>query len=318
MLLHSGLLIIGLVLVIKGGDIFVDASVHIAEILRIPRVIIGGTLVALATTGPELVVSSMASLAGDSGIAIGNAVGSVIANIALGIGCIACMTTISTESRVFKSRAFYMGLLAVLVVVVSFNLVLSSTMGCVLLILGVAYLISNMFFGKKEVVAAEQEIACEAHPSLAQALLLFIVGAVLVVGGSRLLVDSGSAVARGLGIPSVIIGLTVIAVGTSLPELVTAVTAARKKIPDLSIGNIIGANILNLSIITGTAALIHPLSITRFTQVYSFPWLLIFIFAFSAMVLRPRIHIDRKQGIVLLVLYAIYVVGLVVTPIISR
>jgi cation:H+ antiporter len=139
----------------------------------------------------------------------------------------------------------------------------------------------------------------------------------MVILGSRLLVTSGVSIATALGIPSVIIGLSIVAIGTSLPELVTGLTAARKGVPDLSIGNIVGANVLNLALVIGLSSLIHPLTLTRFTQLYSFPWLIIFICSMIWM-FRPGSLVGRREGIILLSLYVAYIAGLVIIPMVVK
>ena len=134
----------------------------------------------------------------------------------------------------------------------------------------------------------------------------------LIVFGSQLLVDSGRSLAAALGVPSIIIGLSVIALGTSLPELVTGVSAARKGVPDLSLGNIIGANVLNLYLIIGLSGTINPLTLDRFTQFYSYGWLAVFFAAFIGLAMTGRFH--RRGGLLLLGLYVVYVAGLVAVP----
>jgi len=141
--------------------------------------------------------------------------------------------------------------------------------------------------------------------------ILFSVGVLMVVVGSRMLVVSGIAIASAWGIPSVIIGLSVIAVGTSLPELVTGITAARKGVPDLSVGNVVGANVLNLALIVGVSATIRPLTLERFTQVYSYPWLVVFILVMVFM-FRRKGSVGRAEDIMLLALYSVYLIGLFV------
>jgi len=148
---------------------------------------------------------------------------------------------------------------------------------------------------------------------LIKSVALFGLGAVLIVVGSRLLVVSGQSLATAIGVPSIIIGLSVVAVGTSLPELVSGVSAARKGVPDLSLGNIIGANVLNLYLIVGLSGTINPLTLDLFTQVYSYGWLTVFFVALIAMVVRAG-QFHRRGGLLLLGLYVAYVAGLVVVP----
>ena len=134
----------------------------------------------------------------------------------------------------------------------------------------------------------------------------------LIVFGSRLLIDSGQSLAAALGVPSIIIGLSVVAIGTSLPELVTGVSAARKGVPDLSLGNIIGANVLNLFLIIGLSGTINPLTLDRFTQFYSYGWLAMFFAAFIGLATTGRLH--RRGGLLLLGLYVVYLAGLIAFP----
>lgn len=307
MLLNIFLLALGLILVIKGGSLFVDASVQIAEGLRIPRIVIGGTIVSIATTSPELVVSTTASWMGDSGIAIGNAVGSVICNIGLIVGIIAFLAPVTIDTANFRNRAMWMFFAMILVILFSLSLKMNQFFALFLVLFSVAYLAYDfwMITAKKKSNAEDKTDSQNEQISLKKPCITFIIGAILVVVGSRLLVTSGVAIANALQIPSIVIGLTVIAIGTSLPELVTAIFSVRKGIADLSIGNIVGANILNLSMITGAAGLIHPLTLTRFTRNYSYTWMLIMVLTMIFIFWRKG-RAGRKEGLFLIVLYTIY------------
>ena len=312
MLLDVVLIAVALALIAKGGDLFVDSSVHIGDTLHIPRFVIGGTLVSLATTTPELVVSATASALGDSGIALGNAVGSCICNIGLIVGTVALITPVTVDWRDFANRAAWMLAAGVLVVAFSWDRTMSRPLGLVLLVLALAYffweyqVIHRIRF-RRERTAAE----VEDDESLTRSVLLFALGAGLIIAGSRFLVTSGQNLATALGVPSAIIGFSVVAVGTSLPELVTGVTAARKGVPDLSLGNIIGANVLNLFLVVGLSGTIHPLSLDPFTQWYAFPWLAIF-FGGIVVLIRRNGLVGPRAGAWLLTLYVLYVLGLVV------
>ena len=312
MFLDVILIVIGLGLVAKGGDLFVDSSIYIGQALRIPRFVIGGTLVSMATTTPELVVSAMASSVGDSGIALGNAVGSCICNIGLIVGTVALLTPVEVENRDFVRRAAWMASAAVLVVVFTWDRTLSRPLAAVLLTLSFAYLAWD-YLGIRRQRAWSGDVPAPDTSGLTRAVPLFVFGAALIVIGSRLLVDSGQSLAAALGVPSIIIGLSVVAIGTSLPELVTGVSAARKGVPDLSLGNIIGANVLNLYLIVGLSGTINPLTLDRFTQIYSYGWLAVFFAAiFGLVVRRGRFH--RAGGLLLLGLYVLYLGGLVAAP----
>ena len=314
MLLDVIFLVLGLFLVIKGGDWFVDSSVTIARAFHIPPIVIGGTLVSIATTTPELVVSTTASVMGDSGIALGNAVGSAIANIGLIVGVVAVMGVVKVDVKDFRRRSLWMLGASVLVILFAWSLHMGRFFGAILLGLASVYLILDyrqIREQKKKHGPTPSQETFESIP-LRNAALLFGTGAVMVILGSRLLVTSGSSIATALGIPSVVIGLSVIAIGTSLPELVTAVTAMKKKVPDLSIGNIVGANVLNLAAITGAAALIRPLTLSVFTRNYSFIWLSLFVLSMIGFFWKKG-EIGKKQGLIFLGLYSLYIVGLVIS-----
>lgn len=317
MLLDLILLAAGLGLIAKGGDLFVDSSVHIGRALNVPRFIIGGTLVSLATTAPELVVSATASSMGDSGIALGNAVGSCICNIGLIVGTVAIMTPVGAEPRDFANRAGWMSAGGVLVVLFTLDRTMDRSLSVILLMLAFAYLLWD-YRAIRRIRAARQ--ATQGSSSDREGLLgsigLFALGAVLIIGGSQLLVVSGQSVAAALGIPSAIIGFSVIAIGTSLPELVTGVSAARKGVPDLSLGNIIGANVLNLLLIVGLSGTIQPLALEAFTQWYAFPWMAAFFGAVIVLVRRNG-HVSARAGVGLLVAYVLYMLGLVVAPVLG-
>ena len=305
---------IGFALVAKGGDLFVDSSIQIGRSLRIPRFVIGGTLVSLATTGPELVVSATASTMNNSGIALGNAVGSCICNIGLIVGTVALITPVAMNPTEFIKRAAWMVAGGVLIVLFSWDLTLNRVCSGALLALAVAYLVWD-FIGILKARAGSAEVEQDDDQGeLAKAVGWFTLGGVLILLGSRLLVSSGQGLAEALGVPSAIIGLSIIAIGTSVPELVTGVTAARKGVPDLSLGNIIGANVLNLFLIVGLSGTIRPLVLDAFSQWYAFPWLGIFFATIVGLVLKNGI-VRRAAGIGLLMLYALYVIGLVAIPV---
>ena len=304
----------GFALVAKGGDLFVDSSIHIGQALRIPRFVIGGTLVSLATTAPELVVSVTAASLGDSGIALGNAIGSCICNIGLIVGLVAIIMPVEVDRPDFIRRAAWMVGGGVLVVAFSWDRSMDRVYGLLLLAGAVAYLAWDLagIVRSRRAGAADAGDADGAE-GLGGAVGWFTVGALCVVAGSRLLVTSGQDLAAALGVPSAIIGFSIIAIGTSVPELVTGVTAARKGVPDLSLGNIVGANVLNLLLIVGLSGTIQPLQIDAFSQSYGFPWLGIFFVAVIGAVLRFGV-LRRAAGIALLLLYALYVIGLVALP----
>ena len=238
-----------------------------------------------------------------------------IANIGLIVGISAMITVIRIDLKEFRGRSLWMVASAALVILFTIQLQLSRLMGWALMFVALTYLILDYWNMRSESKRAKDkplEVFSKIG-SMRRSVIFFGFGAVMVIIGSRLLVVSGIDIAHALGIPSVIIGLSFIAVGTSLPELVTAIASARKGVPDLSIGNIVGANVLNLALITGLAGAINPLRITRFTQLYSFPWLIIFISLLIFMFRRNGMLV-KKDGLILLALYIIYIAGLIVFP----
>jgi cation:H+ antiporter len=197
---------------------------------------------------------------------------------------------------------------------------LDRTMGrslsMILLMLALAYLLWDYRAIRRIRAARQTPGSHNDREGLSRAIGLFSLGAVLIIGGSQPLVVSGQSVAAALGIPSAIIGFSVIAIGTSLPELVTGVSAARKGVPDLSLGNIIGANVLNLLLIIGLSGTIQPLVLGAFTQWYAFPWMGAFFGAVIVLVRRNG-HVGARAGVGLLVAYVLYMLGLVVAPVLG-
>lgn len=249
----------GLVCIIKGGDLFVDAASWIAEASGIPKFIIGATIVSFATTLPEMLVSVFAALEGNADIAVGNAVGSVTANTGL-IMCLSlvCMTCLM-ERRQFGVKACL--LLAAILSLFGFTRDgrLSVAEGLLVLVIFAGFLAESLISARREQGTerkAEGERLAVSGKTVAGNIVKFVLGAAGIVLGAQLLIDNGSAIASLLGVPDAIIAATMIAVGTSLPELVTTLTAIRKKESSLSVGNIIGANIMDLTLILPLCSLI--------------------------------------------------------------
>ena len=249
----------GLVCIIKGGDLFVDAAGWIAEASGIPKFIIGATIVSFATTLPEMLVSVFAALEGNADIAVGNAVGSVTANTGL-IMCLSlvCMTCLM-ERRQFGVKACL--LLAAILSLFGFTRDgrLSVAEGLLVLVIFAGFLAESLISARREQGTerkAEGERPAVSGKTVAGNIVKFVLGAAGIVLGAQLLIDNGSAIASLLGVPDAIIAATMIAIGTSLPELVTTLTAIRKKESSLSVGNIIGANIMDLTLILPLCSLI--------------------------------------------------------------
>jgi len=320
MLVYVVILVLGLVLIIKGGDWFVGASVRLAGLLRMPRVVIGSTLVSLATTTPELVVSIMAGGRGEPGLAVGNAIGSCICNVGLILGVSAALRQVDVNLRVLRIPLIAMFGCGALLFLITLDLSLGRAQGAVLVVGGLAYFVYDFVHHARDTnpvdVAEARAIEQSAAGRLAWfhsrtgSIAQFVLGAGVVVIGSRLLVDGAVHLATALGIPSIIVGLTVVSVGTSVPELVTAVTSSRKKVSDLAVGNVLGANIANLTIIVGVAAVMSEVTMSRATQLVNFPALLAMFGLLLWMLVNDR-RVSRKEGVVLLFTYSVYLCALV-------
>lgn len=323
------LFILGLITIIKGGDIFVDSAVWLARATGMPNMLVGATVVSLATTLPELFVSSIATYRGAQEIAIGNAIGSTICNIGLILALSAVFMPSIVDRATLRSKGLLMIVTTMTVFVLSRDRVLTSKEGLILISLLAYYVYLNIMEVKKAKNAAVLEVASEAtvntdRNTIIINMLMFILGALLMVIGARLLVDNSIEIARLFNIPEAIISVTIVALGTSLPELTTTVTAIVKRHNDLSIGNIIGANILNGAMILGISALvstnglvISSRGVSVFNSVNEIPQtlyidipvaLILMIVAIFPSLRKGRL--SRSQGIVMLTIYITYLVFL--------
>ena len=300
----------GLVCIIKGGDLFVDAASWIAEASGIPKFIIGATIVSFATTLPEMLVSVFAALEGNADIAVGNAVGSVTANTGL-IMCLSlvCMTCLM-ERRQFGVKACL--LLAAILSLFCFTRDgrLSVAEGLLVLVIFAGFLAESLISARREQgteLKEDEERPAVSGKTVAGNIVKFVLGAAGIMLGAQLLIDNGSAIASLLGVPDAIIAATMIAIGTSLPELVTTLTAIRKRESSLSVGNIIGANIMDLTLILPLCSLIlgKPLPVQSQGMLLDIPACLII----CAAVLVPALwkgKFQRWMGFLAGGLYIVY------------
>ena len=304
------LFVVGLVLIIKGGDWFVDSAVFIANLTGIPKFIIGATIVSVATTLPELTVSVTGVINGELDLAVGNAVGSVTANIGLIMGIsLVCMPAVIKRSQ-FWIKGTLMSAAALLLWVLCKDGTLHMLPSFVLFALLAVYVWDNIRDAKNDVGSDEREVVDKKD--LPKQIVMFIIGIAAIVVGSKLLIEYGSEIALLLGVPSAIIGVTMVAIGTSLPELITTLTAIRKKESSMSIGNIVGANIIDLAMILPICSVVSDGKLTIAEQSYALDMPICFAMTLIA-VLPPLIKgkLYRWQGILMLALYAVYVVILV-------
>ncbi|WP_129597325.1 calcium/sodium antiporter [Anaerophilus nitritogenes] len=322
-LIIFGLFLIGLIMIIKGGDLFVDAAVEIAIVTGIPPILIGATLVSLATTLPEFFVSTIATLKGHPEMAVGNALGSTICNIGFVLGICSCISPIAIRRRFFSMKGFLM--IASLACFYGFAIdkVILKKEGLILLSFIIIYIIINIV----EVNYKGSKTSTYSHKNINKKNIFFngmkfILGGFLVVLGARLLVDNGVEIAKIFHVPEQIISLTLIALGTSLPELVTSVTATLKGHEGISVGNIVGANFLNMTMVLGTCCMIPKNGLYLSTRDITFlnksllnvPQTLVFDIPFSLLLMSILVlcgtmkkQIDRKHGMLLFTIYVVYI-----------
>lgn len=314
MFINIILIILGFVILIKGADFLVDGSAQIAKKFHIPELIIGMTIVAMGTSMPEVLVSVKSSLEGHSDISLGNVIGSNLANLLLILGICAMMKKgleIKKETRKFDSP-FCFVITIILLLVCNFGanmLGITRWEGVLLLTIFAGYIIYITLQAKKE--ASEEQPSSNERISMGKALLYLLLGIIGLKFGADFVVDNSVEVAQILGISEKIIGLTIIAIGTSLPELVSSITAVRKGENDLAIGNIIGSNIFNILLILGIASVIKPIN---YNISYNFD---IFVLLFSTLLLILFPYIGKKNfmtkpaGITYVIIYVIYITTLI-------
>lgn len=311
------LLIVGLVLIIKGGDIFVDGASWFAEVFGIPKIIVGATIVSIATTLPEMFVSLIAAIGGSTEMAIGNAVGSVTSNLGLAFALSVLFIPMAIKRSDFMVKALLMLLASVTLLIFGFIGTLTWH-GCVILLaIFVAFFTLNIVEAKKELKLSEkQEKAEVTGKKIAINIVKFILGAFGIAFGAKLLVDNATILCQKVGISEAVIAATVLAVGTSLPEIVTAITSIIKKQSSLSVGNIIGANIIDLAVILPICTLVGggPLIIGRQAMLLDLP---ICVGIILLGILPPIFSqkLQRWQGVVMVSCYALYIVAMVLMAI---
>ncbi len=258
------LFIVGLVMLIKGGDWFVDGATGIAHRFHLPELLIGATVVSIGTTLPEVMVSATSALGGHGEISYGNAIGSIICNTALIAAITISVRPGKVDPKTLKKPVMFFFLAAAIYVINAYVTgYFSRLIGVVLLVLFVVYMVVTVRDAFKEPAAPELEEA-EApatEASLGKNVALLVIGAAIIAVGAKLLVDNGIIIAKAVGVPESVIALTFVALGTSLPELVTAITSLVKGHGALSLGNVIGANIFNLVLVSGVSVTLAPFEV---------------------------------------------------------
>lgn len=308
------LLILGFVLLIKGADFFVDGSSSVAKLLKVPTIIIGLTVVAFGTSMPEASVSITAALKGQNSLAVSNVLGSNMFNLLVVLGCSALMRPVAASAGVLKKEFPFSILITAVLLVLTSRLafgqilagegefVLGRVSGIILLALFVWFLVDQVRSALKARSTAQEE-EVEVMTPLKSALYI-IIGLAGIVWGGDLVVDSATDIAVQFGLSQTFIGLTIVAMGTSLPELVTSVIAAKKGENDLALGNVVGSNIFNILLILGASSAIFPIKVDV-NAIYDMMILIIFsILAYQCA--RSKKELSKKEGILFLAVYAVY------------
>ena len=314
MLIPVLLFIVGLLFLIKGGDWFVDGASALARRFHLPELLIGATVVSIGTTLPEVMVSTMSALSGHGEIAYGNAIGSVICNAALIAAITIAVRPGKVDPKTLKTPvAFFFAAAAIYCIAAYVFGKFTRVMGVIMLAMFVAYMIVNVLQMKNAPAEVHEE--AEEEMSLPKTLGLLVVGAVLIAVGANLLVDNGTLIAQALGVPESVIALTGVALGTSLPELITAITSLMKGHSDLSLGNVIGANVFNLVLVSGVSVTLAPFTIPQSNTLFGINSSLVLdlpvMLAVMLILTVPALvkgKLNRAQGITLLAIYAAFCV----------
>ena len=317
MLVPVLLFIVGLACLIKGGDWFVDGASALARKFHLPELLIGATVVSIGTTLPEVMVSSLSAVSGHGEIAYGNAIGSVICNSALIAAITLAVRPGKADPKTLKLPVAFFFLAAAIYCVAAYLLgSFTRPVGLVMLAVFVAYMVLTVRQMKKnpQPAAPEEEKPEEDMPTW-KMILFLIVGAALIAVGAKLLVDNGTKIAQALGVPESVIALTFVALGTSLPELVTAITSLVKGHSDLSLGNVIGANVFNLVLVSGVSVTISPFDVPRSATFMGYNTSLLveipLMIGVMLLLTLPALlkgKLSRAQGILLLAIYAAFCV----------
>lgn len=301
-ILQIVLLIVGFVFLIKGSDFFVDGASSVASLLKIPTIIVGLTIVAFGTSAPEAAVSITSSLTGSNAMAVSNVIGSNLFNMLMVIGIAALLSNLLMEKSVLeKDLPFLVGitLLWSIFIIIGWNI--SQIEGIILLIILIVYIFYLVRSARKSKNANDVE---KPKLSLPKSIIFIIVGIAGIVLGGDLVVNSASDIAIALGMSETLVGLTIVAIGTSLPELVTSITALRKGENQLVIGNVIGSNIFNILFVLGASSAISeiPLDSSMLIDVLFMLGVTILCFIFG----KTQDKYDKKEGIILIALFIVY------------
>ena len=301
------LLIVGIILLFFGGEGLVKGASRLARLLGISPVVIGLTVVAFGTSAPEFVVGLIAALQGASDVVLGNIIGSNISNIGLILGIAALISPLIIQGRLIKAEVPIMIVLSFLFYGIAWTLELEILQGAILFGSLIAFAIYSYFGAKKEpkLIEEEYEEYLGTNGPVWKQILFIVLGLAGLIIGARLVVDSAIFIARVIGVSELVISITVVAIGTSLPELSTTIVAAMKKEHDIIVGNIIGSNIFNIGIL-GLISIIHPVKVDSTLLRFELPVMLFFSILILPIMMTGK-RVGRMEGVLLLLLYGIFI-----------
>lgn len=304
------LFLIGFVLITKGADIFINCTVDIGKKTNISEIILGATIVSFATTLPELTVSLFASLDNHTTMSLGNAIGSIICNTGLVLGIVAFISPFRVDKNMFFSKSVLLLICVVLLLLLGIDKSITKIDSIPLLAMLVIYMYSNYrsavengntYRGNNVLKVKENNDFRE----WAKIILIFVLGLTMMVIGSRLLVDNGVIIAEWIGVPQGVISITVIALGTSLPELVSSLTAIKKNHHAISVGNILGANVLNIVSVIGISSIPNDIPILSQNMNIDFPFMILLLLTLILPTIKNN-KLYRLQGLIMLIIYFVY------------
>ena len=304
------ILIIGFFFLIKGADLFVDGTSSIARKFNVPPMVIGLTIVAMGTSAPEAAVSITSSLAGQNDMSVANVVGSNFFNILVVLGVSAILAKLPVEKNTIRKDTPFLILISLLLLLFGINMNVSRIEGIFLLVLFAYFLYSTVMNAKSTSSESVAETATTAElevgeeMAMGKTILLSIIGIIGIILGGDMVVNSATNIATSFGMSANLVGLTIVAIGTSLPEFVTSVIAVRKGETEIAIGNVIGSNIFNILLVLGLAATISPINISMFALID-----IVFMFAITILLyffIKKSNSLVRYQGIIFIVIYLAY------------
>ena len=305
MLINSGLIFVGLILLYYGGDFLVTGSLRLAQTLKISPFIIGATVIGFGTSTPELAVSVMASLYDSGDLALGNIIGSNIANIGLVLGITALIVPLTIEKQRFAHEYPPLLITSLIIVIFSWNNYLSMIEGFIMLSLLVVYL-WRAFRAKENIdTPLEESHLFSKYKGTTFQIFLVILGIAMLIIGANWMVEGSTGIARELGVSEWFIGVSIVALGTSLPELTSSLIAAKRGHGEMAIGNVFGSNIFNILMVIGTASLIKPLSIRE--EIYTDLIYATTLTCLLLLLIRMGHVINKRDGLILSVCYGSYI-----------